>query len=68
MLADEELAQELGVVPGVAVVDVAGGVDEEIQVTVDLNRLQAQGVSLNDVLRELRDRNQDISGGRISGQ
>lgn len=67
VFADEELARELGVVPGVAVVDVAGGVDEEIQVTVDLNRLQAQGVGLNDVLTELRDRNQDISGGRISG-
>jgi multidrug efflux pump subunit AcrB len=67
VFADEELARELGVVPGVAAVDVAGGVDEEIQVTVDLNRLQAQGVGLNDVLTELGDRNQDISGGRILG-
>lgn len=67
VFADEELARELGVVPGVAAVDVAGGVDEEIQVTLDLNRLQAQGVGLNDVLTELGDRNQDISGGRISG-
>lgn len=67
VFADEELARELGVAPGVAAVDVAGGVDEEVQVTVDLNRLQAQGVGLNDVLTELGDRNQDISGGRIFG-
>lgn len=67
VFADEELARELGVVPGVAAVDVSGGVNEEIRVTVDLNRLQAVGVGLNTVLTELRDRNQDISGGRIYG-
>jgi len=67
VFADEELARELGVVPGVAAVDVSGGVNEEVRVTVDLNRLQAVGVGLNTVLTELRDRNQDISGGRIYG-
>ncbi|EKQ70010.1 cation/multidrug efflux pump [Leptolyngbyaceae cyanobacterium JSC-12] len=68
VFADEELARELGVVPGVAAVDVSGGVEEEVGVTIDLNRLQALGVGLNDVLTELRDRNQDISGGRIYGE
>lgn len=68
VFADEELARELGVVPGVAAVDVSGGVAEEVNVTVDLNRLQAVGVGLNTVLTELSDRNQDISGGRIYGE
>ena len=67
VFADEELARELSVVPGVAAVDVAGGVEEEVQVTVDLDRLQSAGVGLNTVLTELSDRNQDISGGRIYG-
>lgn len=67
VFADEELSRELGVVSGVAVVDVSGGVREEVQVAVDLNRLQSVGVGLNTVLTELRDRNQDISGGRIYG-
>ncbi|MBW4617413.1 MAG: efflux RND transporter permease subunit [Desmonostoc vinosum HA7617-LM4] len=68
VFAEEELARELGVVPGVAGVDVSGGVQEEVRVNIDLDRLQALGVGLTDVLDELRDRNQDISGGRILGQ
>jgi multidrug efflux pump subunit AcrB len=67
VFADEELARELGVVEGVAAVDVAGGVEEEVRVIVDLNRLQAVGIGLQDVLTELRESNQDISGGRILG-
>ncbi len=68
VFADEELARELGVVQGVAAVDVAGGVEEEVRVIVDLDRLQAVGVGLQDVLTELRESNQDISGGRILGR
>lgn len=68
VFAEEELARELGVVAGVAGVDVSGGVEEEIRVNVDLNRLQALGIGLTDVLDELRNRNQDISGGRILGE
>ena len=68
VFADEELARELGVVQGVATVDVAGGVEEEVRVLIDLNRLQALGVGLDDVLTELEETNQDISGGRILGE
>ncbi|MBA2749520.1 MAG: efflux RND transporter permease subunit, partial [Tatlockia sp.] len=68
IFADEELARELSVVPGVASVDVSGAAEEEVSVNVDLNRLQAVGVGLVDVLDGLRARNQDISGGRIQGE
>lgn len=68
IFADEELGRELSVVPGVAAVDVSGGAQEEVRVLVDLNRLQALGIGLNDVLNQLRARNQDISGGRILGK
>ena len=68
IFAEEELARELNVVPGVAVVDVSGGVNEEVRVNINLERLQSLGVGLNDVLNELKIRNQDISGGRILGQ
>jgi multidrug efflux pump subunit AcrB len=67
VFADEELARELSVVEGVAAIDVAGGVPEEVRVTLDLNRLQALGIGIDDVLGELQDANQDISGGRIIG-
>ncbi|MDZ8184675.1 MAG: efflux RND transporter permease subunit [Nostoc sp. ChiSLP02] len=68
VFADEDLTRELSVVPGVASIDVSGGAEEEVRVLVDLNRLQALGVGLNDVLNELTARNQDTSGGRILGQ
>lgn len=68
VFSDEELSRELGVVEGVAAVDVSGGVEEEVRVIVDLDRLQALGVGLNAVLQELEDTNQDISGGRILGK
>lgn len=68
VFADEELSRELGVVPGVASVDVAGGVGEEVQVNLDLRRMQAQGVALDDVLTALRERNIDVSGGRLRGE
>ncbi|MBF2047720.1 MAG: efflux RND transporter permease subunit [Elainella sp. C42_A2020_010] len=67
VFADEELARELTTIPGVASIDVSGGVQEEIQVNLDLNRLQALGVGLNDVLDTLNNRNQDTSGGRLDG-
>ena len=65
--ADETLSRELNVVAGVASVDVSGGQREEVRVQVDLDRLQSAGVGLGDVLNELDDENQDISGGRIYG-
>ncbi|MCF4966776.1 efflux RND transporter permease subunit [Nostoc sp. CMAA1605] len=68
VFADEELSRELSVVPGVAAVDISGAAEEEVRVLVDLNRLQALGIGLNDVLSELQARNQDVSGGRILGE
>jgi len=68
VFADEELGRELSVVPGVAAVDVSGGVQEEVRINIDLDRLQAVGVGLTDVLDELTTRNQDIAGGRILGE
>ena len=68
VFAEEEIARELSVVNGVAGADVSGGVEEEIRVNIDLQRLQALGIGLNDVLAELENRNQDVSGGRILGE
>lgn len=65
--ADEELGRELALVNGVAAVDVSGGLREEVQVNLNLPRLQAIGLGVGDVLNGLRDRNQDVSGGRVRG-
>ncbi|NJL98462.1 MAG: efflux RND transporter permease subunit [Synechococcaceae cyanobacterium SM2_3_2] len=66
-LADEDLSRELGVVPGVASVDVAGGNPPEVQVNLDLTRMQALGLGLTSVLTQLQERNQDVSGGWLQG-
>ncbi|MBE9136388.1 efflux RND transporter permease subunit [Nodosilinea sp. LEGE 07088] len=67
IFADEELGRELQQVPGVANTDVSGGVNEQVQVNVDLRRLQAAGIDVADVIDALSDRNQDFSGGRLRG-
>ena len=67
IFADEELSRELGTVDGVASADVSGGVQEEVRVDIDLNRLQSLGIGLPTVLEQLTQRNQDVSGGRIRG-
>ncbi len=67
IFADEELSRELSIVEGVASADVSGGVQEEVRVDIDLNRLQSLGISLPTVLEQLTQRNQDVSGGRIRG-
>jgi multidrug efflux pump subunit AcrB len=68
LFADEELARELIVAPGVAAVDVAGGVREEVQVFIDLERLQATGLSITQVLDTIAANNVDVSGGRLEAQ
>lgn len=68
VFADEDLARELNTVKGVASVDVSGGVQEEIQINLDPNRLQALGLGITDVLDTLAERNQDTAGGRIKGE
>jgi multidrug efflux pump subunit AcrB len=67
VFADEDLSRELSIVEGVASADVSGGVQEEVQIDIDLNRLQSFGIGLTDVLNQLAQRNQDVSGGRILG-
>ncbi len=67
VFADRELARELIRVPGVANADVSGGLREEVQVNIDLQRLQYFGLDLSAVLDALEERNQDTSGGFIRG-
>jgi multidrug efflux pump subunit AcrB len=67
IFADQELARELNTVPGVASVDVSGGVQEEVRINLDVARLQALSLSVTEVLDALSERNQDVAGGRIQG-
>jgi len=61
---DFTLRYALGSVPGVAEVASIGGYQKQYQVTVDPNRLRAYDVTLEDLVRAIRDSNSDV-GGRV---
>ncbi|MDT7857359.1 efflux RND transporter permease subunit [Rubrivirga sp. S365] len=64
-LADEDIRRQLEAVPGVGEVQVAGGLAREIRVNVDPARLQAQGVSVNEVIGALQAQNLEVPAGRV---
>ena len=63
--AQEELKKRLEPVAGVAAVKVAGGLEDEVQVLIDQDRLAQLKLSVNQVIDRLRLENVNISGGRI---
>ena len=65
---DQRLRPQLLSVPGVAAIDISGGLVREIQVEVDQERLRTQGLSLSQVIASLRNENQDISAGRVASE
>ncbi|HET6681895.1 MAG TPA: efflux RND transporter permease subunit, partial [Gemmatimonadaceae bacterium] len=62
---DQRLSPQLLSVPGVASVDVEGGLVREIQVVIDPERLRGFGLSVAAVTSALRAQNQDLAAGRI---
>ena len=63
--ADNELKKKLEPVDGVAAVKVAGGLEDEVQVYVDADRLAQLNLPASLVVDRLRQENVNISGGRI---
>lgn len=63
---DQRLRPQLLSVPGVASIDISGGLVREIQIEVEQERLRTHGLSLSQVIASLRNENQDISAGRIA--
>ena len=61
---DDVVARELQGVKGVAKVERIGGVDREIRIALDPDRLLAFGVTAADVNRQLRATHVDLAGGR----
>ncbi len=61
---DHEISRRLLAVPGVGAVKRVGGVDREIRVALDAQRLQALGGTAAEVSRQLRQMQQEVAGGR----
>lgn len=67
---DDVIVRELQARKGVGRVDRYGGVDREIRISLDPDRLMALGITAAEVNRQVRATNVDLSGGRgqIGGQ
>ncbi|MFD0323832.1 efflux RND transporter permease subunit [Lysobacter gummosus] len=62
---DAKLARRLLAVPGVGAVSRVGGAEREIRVELDPQRLLALNITAADVSRQLRELQQEASGGRV---
>jgi len=67
---DNDLSRDLLAVKGVSAVQRLGGVNREVRVEIDPQRLQAYGVSADSISTQLRSLNVDLPGGQaqIGGQ
>jgi len=61
----EDLEDEVEGIPAVLEVDLIGGLEREVQVDIDLARLQGYGVSFKDVVDTVRAENTNVPGGSI---
>ena len=61
----DNLKQQIEQIPGVLDVTVAGGLEREVQVNVDPDRLVHYGLSLGDIIDTIRDENLNMPGGSI---
>ena len=63
--ADDDLKKRLEPVPGVAAVKVGGGLEDEIQVDIDQQRLAQLNLPIETVISRLQQENINLSGGRL---
>jgi HAE1 family hydrophobic/amphiphilic exporter-1 len=63
--ADDDLKKRLEPIAGVAAVKVGGGLEDEIDVAIDQQKLARLGIDINDVITRLKNENVNASGGRI---
>jgi multidrug efflux pump len=61
----EDLQEQIESIQSVLEVDLAGGLDREVKVDVDLNKLKYYGVSFTDVTDAIRNENVTVPGGGI---
>ncbi|MEM8982704.1 MAG: efflux RND transporter permease subunit [Pseudomonadota bacterium] len=64
-LAEDDIRETLDSVPGVAAVKVSGGLEEEIQITVDQEKLAQLNIAIDEVASRIRAENVNLSGGRL---
>ncbi len=67
-MADSTVRAELTALPGVASVDIVGGVERELTVELQPDALRASGVSIAQVVQTLQAENLAVPVGKLSGK
>jgi HAE1 family hydrophobic/amphiphilic exporter-1 len=67
-LADKQIKQDFETIKGVAAAQIKGGLEEEIQVEVDQNRLAALGITLEQVRQVVGVSNVNLPGGALRSE
>jgi HAE1 family hydrophobic/amphiphilic exporter-1 len=65
LAADELVARKIATVPGVAAVKVRGGLEEEIRVRLDAERMTHLGLDISEVDRRLKIENVNLASGTL---
>ena len=60
---EDQIKYRLERLNGVASVDVSGGLNKEVHITVDSKRVKALGLSIDDITSALKDENKNIPVG-----
>lgn len=68
MWVENFLQDRMQLVRGVASTEVIGGLEREIRVLVDAERLHGYGLSFNDLTKAIKEENIEMLGGRITGE
>lgn len=63
--ADDDLKKKLEPVEGVAAVKVGGGLEDEVQVDIDQQKLAQLNMPIDTVIQRLQQENVNVSGGRL---
>lgn len=64
-IVNEQIRYRFARVPGVAQVDLWGGYDRQLRIELDPDRVNSIGISLDQILRALRNANLDLPAGQI---
>ncbi len=64
-LAEDRIKNDLEAEEGTAAVKVSGGLEDEIQIRVDQQKLSQLGISIEQIAQRIRSENVNLSGGRL---
>ncbi len=67
-MADKIVKQQLERSPGVGEVEIVGGLERAISISVNADRLAAYGIAVTDILDAINRQNSNIPGGNLTGR